>query len=144
MSSPDDLCFGRGEGLNAAYRINPDGHPYGSFHSCVSEVETSRVSARAFDDDTERAILAARAVGVPTKDIVAEYGHRNAVYSLFRRAGVDLRPSGPTERLISPSEERQILALNATGVSSSIIAQRVGRSRGLVEGLIARSQQGES
>lgn len=80
---------------------------------------------------------------MPTKDIVAEYGHRNAVYSLFRRAGVPLKPSGPTERLVTPAEEERILSLHATGVSSSVIAQRVGRSRGLVEGLV-RAQQGES
>src|SRR3954468_5360437 len=91
------------------------------------------MSKRAFTPDEESEILAMRARGFPTKDIVEEYGHKNSVYSLFRRAGVAIDPSGPTDRRLSTAEHQQILTMWDEGRSLWAIHEATGRSEDLVK-----------
>lgn len=87
------------------------------------------MTVRAFTPEQELEILQMRAVGIPTRDIIAEFdGRKNAVYAVFHRAGVPLPSAGPTERAITPHERAGMRLLWEDGHGLRAIAQRTGRS----------------
>lgn len=86
------------------------------------------MTARAFTDEQEREILQMRALGIPTAEIVQEFGGRqNAVYSVFRRAGVPRRPAG-RGRAVSDADSERIVQMYRAGQSVHAIGVALRRS----------------
>lgn len=87
------------------------------------------MSTRAFTEAQESEILQMRAIGIPTGDIVTEFaGRRNAVYAVFKRAGVPLEATGPTTRLATSAERLRAAELWGQGYSVTAIARELRRS----------------
>ena len=73
-----------------------------------------------------------QADGYPTRDIVARFGSRNAVFMLFKREGVVLRRGGKVKVFIPKEDRDSVVTLWTAGDSTNAIMKKTGLGRDIV------------
>lgn len=102
--------------------------------------EDPKPKRRAFDSQTEAAVVDDYLAGMPLADLSAKYkSGQYAIRSAVKRAGHKLRDHGAQRRRVSKDEEKEILRLYEAGLSQTQVGLRVGAHQTVVSAILRRN-----
>lgn len=95
---------------------------------------------RKFSGAAAEAVVSDYLDGMRLVDLMSKYGSSDsAIRECVRRSGVELRTVGGRRRATSESQEAEIVALLATGMTQASVATKVGRHTTVVSKIAARN-----